>query len=751
MAKGKDLVIVESPAKARTMSTFLGSKYVIKASLGHVRDLPKSGLGVDVSHGFAPKYTVLKEKASLIKELKGLAQDAPNIYLATDPDREGEAISWHLTEAASLDGGRVKRVVFHEITELAVKEAFKQPRDIDMNLVDAQQARRILDRLVGYKLSPLLWQKLQPGLSAGRVQSATLRMVVEREREIEAFVPVEYWNITAQLTKQGEKLPFKAKLYSLADSKEKLEVPNQAEADRITQDLEGAAYKVAQVTKKSLSRRPAPPFTTSTLQQEAWRKLRFAARKTMFLAQQLYEGLPLGRQGPVGLITYMRTDSFQVSEQALKETRSYIRQRFGEGYLPKRARMFTRKARLAQEAHEAIRPTSPGREPASLGNFLSRDQLALYDLIWKRMVASQMADASLLSTLAEINAASQRSSNEYLFKATGSVVRFPGFLALYTEGRDEGSQDEDSGTLPELEPEESLDCLGLESEQFFTQPPPRYTEASLVKALEENGIGRPSTYAPIISVIQERNYVERDKGRFKPLPLGFLVCDLLTQNFPGVIDLGFTAEMEEKLDDIAQGKRPWVKVLEAFYKPFSQELDKASSAIPDEASDQVCELCGRPMVIKVSRRYGKRFLSCSGYPECKNAKPIPNGAKDEPTDQVCELCDKPMVIKLGRFGKFVACTGYPACKNTKPLLQKTGAHCPECGGDIVERHSKNKKRFYGCSKYPTCDFTTPFKPLPEPCPECGGLLVSSGRRGSRCLRCAYKGRAESQEPAGVEA
>ena len=735
----KSLVIVESPAKARTIARFLGKSYVIKASLGHVRDLPENQLGVDVKQDFAPKYQVPKEKRKLLQEIKEAAQGSTSIYLATDPDREGEAISWHLMEAADLDQGRVKRVVFHEITGPAVKEAFSHPRDIDLKLVNAQQARRILDRLVGYKLSPLLWQKIQPKLSAGRVQSTALRMVVEREREIEAFVPQEFWTITALLDKVSEGgSPFKAQLHGVAGAKDKLEISRQEEGERIREELEGASYIVAKVAKRRVLRRPAPPFTTSTLQQEAWRKLGFPARKTMLLAQQLYEGIPLGPEGSVGLITYMRTDSTQVSQLALNEAREYINAKFGGKFLPKTPRIFARKSRLAQEAHEAVRPTSIGREPQSLARFLNKDQRALYELIWKRMVASQMADASLMNTGVDINARSSRSGSIYLFKARGSTVQFPGFLSIYTEGHD--VEPEEETALPDLKDGEPLNSLGLDLQQHFTKPPPWYNEASLIKALEENGIGRPSTYAPTLATIQERKYVQRDNGRLKPLPLGFLVSDLLTQNFPEVIDLGFTAQMEEEFDEIARGKRPWVKVIENFYAPFSKDLEKATTAIPDEAIDQVCDRCGRPMMVKVSRRYGKRFLSCSGYPECDNAKPIPGEQKPiEITEEQCSICGKPMAIKTGRFGRFLACTGFPQCRNAKPLLQPTGAHCPECGGNLVERRSRQGRRFYGCSNYPTCNFTTRSTPLPQECPECGGLLVASGRQGERCLKCAYKG------------
>ena len=702
----KDLVIVESPAKARTVERFLRGKYRVKASLGHIRDLPKSQLGVDVENDFAPKYLTPKEKRSVVKELKEAAKDAPSIYLATDPDREGEAISWHLIHAANLNKVPVRRVVFHEITEEAIDEAFRHPRDIDMDLVNAQQARRVLDRLVGYKISPLLWRKVKSRLSAGRVQSVALRMVVEREREIEAFVPVEYWSIEAELSKKkvGRAKPksFIAALVSARDTsgeEKKLDLSNKEETDKVVSDLEAAAYSVVDVRKKEVQRQPSAPFTTSTLQQEAARKLRFTAKRTMAVAQQLYEGLPIGKEGPVGLITYMRTDSTNVAVSAQEEARRYITQKFGGDFVPAKPRVFTRKAKGAQEAHEAIRPTSVRREPDQVRHYLTSEQFRLYELIWKRMVASQMAAAVLDTTSVDIDA--RNGAAAYLLRATGSVLRFPGFLVLYNEGQDEEEQEEGKRPLPELTAGEPLDLVELLPKQHFTQPPPRYTEATLVRALEENGIGRPSTYAPTLSTIQDRGYVEKVERRFRPTELGFIVSDLLAEHFTEIINVGFTARMEEDLDEIARGERQWVPVIREFYGPFEKQVEVAQERIPK------IELA------------------------------------DEPAGEDCDKCGKPMIIKMGRFGKFVACSGFPECRNTKPLLNKIGVSCPQCGGDLVEkRTAKRRRTFYGCSNYPNCTFTTWERPLGQSCPDCGGMLVSASNSLARCLICTYRGPVE---------
>ncbi len=695
----KNLVIVESPAKARTIQKFLGRDYSVDASMGHVRDLPKSELGVDLEHDFSPKYVIPRDKRSVVKELKERAKAAQAIYLATDPDREGEAIAWHLATAIAADSKPIRRIEFHEITKEAIQRAVKAPRQIDMKRVDAQQARRVLDRLVGYNLSPLLWKKVRRGLSAGRVQSVAVRLVVEREREIENFNPVEYWTVEAELAKKlakagrGKPSTFRASLVQALGKKP--ELANREDSQRVLTDLEGATYRVADVRVKEQSRTPAPPFTTSTLQQEAGRKLGFTAKRTMAVAQQLYEGLDVGSEGGVGLITYMRTDSTQIAESAIHEVRRFIEERYGPENLPEGPRVYRTKSKLAQEAHEAIRPTSVFRDPAKVKQHLTSEQFKLYDLIWKRFVACQMASVRYEVTTVDVGARGTQSKGDYLFRATGSLVVFPGFLSLYREGRDDEEQDEDAQKpLPELSQGEDLQLLRLLSDQHFTQPPPRYSEATLVKALEEKGIGRPSTYAPTLSTIQERGYVERVEKRLRPTELGRIVNDLLVENFPEVIDVDFTANMEEKLDEVASGDRPWVPVIREFYQPFHQDLEKAGESI-------------------------------------ERVKMEP-----EPTDELCEKCGRPMVIRMGRYGKFMGCSGFPECRNAKPLLKKIGVACPECAADLVERQTKTRRTFYGCSRYPECKWTSWQKPVPEPCPQCGGLMVEVGKGGPRCIRCS---------------
>lgn len=683
----RKLVIVESPAKARTVGRILGKSYSVKASLGHVRDLSKWGLGVNVKEDFTPRYEVSKDKRALVQELKAAAKNASAVYLATDPDREGEAISWHLVQATKLDS--TKRVVFHELTEEAVKDAFRHPRDIDMDLVYSQQARRILDRLVGYKLSPFLWRKVRRGLSAGRVQSVALRMIVDRERDIQNFVPQEYWSVEAILEKASTEESFKAALIGLA-SGGKIAIADGEQAQAIVSELEKSSYAVSDVRKKKALRQPAPPFITSTLQQEGWRKLRFPARHTMAIAQQLYEGLPLGDKGSVGLITYMRTDSVRVAPSALQETRAFIKEKYGDRYLPSKPRAFTKKAKGAQEAHEAIRPTSVWREPDAVKPHLTRDQFRLYQLIWKRMVASQMSAVVLDTTAVDVEATD---GDSYLLRASASAVAFPGFTAVYSEGKDDADEESAEVPLPELSKGEPLNLLELVPEQHFTQPPPRYNEATLVKALEERGIGRPSTYAPTLSTIQERDYVEQVDGRFHPLELGFLVTDILTEYFRDIVDLGFTAQMEEELDQIAQGQRGWVPFLHEFYDPFEKTLKAA-----DEQLDRV---------------------------------KVP----EEVTDEVCTECGRPMVVKWGRYGRFLSCSGYPECTSTKPYLEKLGVKCPKCGGELIQRRSKKKRVFYGCASYPACDFASRQRPLPQQCPKCGGLLVMAGRKRAKCTQC----------------
>ena len=702
----KNLVIVESPAKARTVGRFLGRDYEVKASLGHVRDLPSGDLGVAVDNGFTPKYVVPKEKSKVIADLKKSSKDVETIYLATDPDREGEAISWHLVNAAGWQKRPVQRVVFHQITEDAINEAFQDTREIDMRLVNAQQARRVLDRLVGYQLSPLLWRKIQRGLSAGRVQSVALKLVVDREREIEAFKSKEYWTIDAILKKQnGGKTPrFNARLQGVKGQRKAIEIGSQTEASGVASALLDASYTVADVQKKEVRARPAPPFITSTLQQEAWRKLRFSAKRTMALAQQLYEGLSVGSEGSVGLITYMRTDSVHVAPSALRETVAYIREHYGKNYLPRAPRVYTKKARGAQEAHEAIRPTSIRRSPAAVKGHLSSEQLKLYELIWKRMLASQMADAVSDSTRIDIDARGSNAAGQtYVFRATGSVLKFAGYRSLYLEDRDDpADDDENQRALPELRVGEALDCLDLVSEQHFTQPPPRYNDASLIRKLEDEGIGRPSTYAPTLSVIMERNYVIKEQSRFKPTELGKVVSDQLANHFPTIMDVSFTAGMEQNLDDIARGEKEWVPVLRDFYSPFQEALTSAAEEMPR---------------VRVA----------------------------EPSDETCDQCSKPMVIKTGRFGRFLACTGFPECKGKKPIRKTVGVKCSNCDtGELVERRGRGRT-FYGCTKYPECTFTLSRRPLPESCPECPGILVSSGRNRASCSSCSYQGPVPEKE------
>lgn len=696
---GKNLVIVESPAKARTLERILGRKYELKASLGHVRDLPRSKLGVDVDNGFSPEYVVPRAKSKIAKELRDASKNASMIFLATDPDREGEAISWHLLEVMKNAKTAYRRVVFHEITEEAITNAFKHPRDIDMHLVDAQQARRVLDRLVGYKLSPLLWKKVRRGLSAGRVQSVAVRIIVDREREIEKFTPVEYWSIEADLAKRvngNGKESFRAALVGLAGEK-KLDIPDQEHAEAINEELKQAAYNVNTIKTRKVTRQPAPPFITSTLQQEASRRLRFSAAQTMTLAQQLYEGLPVGNEGNVGLITYMRTDSTRVARSAVVEAREYIEEKYGKEYVPPHARSFSRVVKGAQEAHEAIRPTRMKREPSQVKKYLNNNQYRLYDLIWKRMVASQMAAAIYDNTTVDIDSSCKNSKKTYLFRASDSVNRFPGFTKLYIEQKDE-EEEEQLSKLPSLAKGDPLNLLELYPEQHFTQPPSRFTEATLIKMLEQYGIGRPSTYAPTLSTIQEREYVTKNGNYFQPSELGIVVNDLVSEYFPEIVDIKFTAKMEDELDEIADEKRDWVGVIRDFYMPFEKDLAKAT-----ETMERV---------------------------------KLP----DEVTEEMCPNCGKPMVIKTGRFGKFLACSGYPECKTTRSYQIKTGVECPECGGELVEKVNKKKKKFYGCSNYPECTFATNYRPLKQKCSKCGGLTTAFRQNYARCIKCGNRDR-----------
>ena len=689
--KGK-LVIVESPAKARTVGRFLGKGFTVKASVGHVRDLLHSQLSVDVEHDFAPKYRVPNEKRPVVKEIQALAKTHAEIYLATDPDREGEAIAWHLLESAKMEPKRTRRVVFHEITEPAINEAFSHPRDIDMDLVDAQQARRILDRLVGYNLSPLLWRKVRSRLSAGRVQSVALRLVVERERQIDAFVPVEYWSIAAELRPEKLKETFIAKLAKM-DGEDPV-LGKQIEVQPILIDMESAAYAISKIKRGERRRKPSAPFTTSTMQQEASRRLGYTARRTMALAQQLYEGIDLG-EGAVGLITYMRTDSTNVAETAQAEARQFIAERYGEKFLPAEPPKYQTKTKGAQEAHEAVRPTSVIRQPDSIKEFLNRDQFRLYQLVWQRFVASQMEVAVFDTLSVEVTAKSDQ--HEYLLRASGSTVKFPGFLVVYEEAKDEdqvSEEEEENARIPAgILEGQSQRLVRLLPEQHFTQPPPRYTEATLVRTLEEYGIGRPSTYAPILSTIQQRGYVLREAKRLSPTETGILVNDLITEHFPEVVDFGFTAKMEEDLDLIAEGKRDWVKSIREFYGPFAEQVAKAELNMPE-----------------------------------LNMGP-------EPIGRICPECGHELVIRYGRYGKFISCSGFPDCRHTEAWLEKIGVLCPKDQGEIVQRKTRKGRMFYGCANYPNCDFTSWKLPLARPCPDCGGLLVVANKNQAACLQC----------------
>ncbi len=743
--------MVESPTKARTISRILGREYEVRASVGHVRDLPKRDLGIDVEHGFGLKYVVPKEKARTVKEITDAAQGAGAVYLATDPDREGEAIAWHLLEAADLGGLPHHRVVFHEITPEAVQEAFRHPRDIDMKLVDAQQARRVVDRLVGYRISPFLWKKVRRGLSAGRVQSVAVRLVAEREREILGFKPLEFWTIEAELEKQGAPPAFRAKFQGYAGKKKKFEVTNETDAERLVADLRSSAYAVTSVETKVQPRKPSAPFITSTLQQEASRRLGFSATRTMRVAQQLYEGVSVGSEGETGLITYMRTDSTNVAASAREEARAYIARRFGADFLPSSPREYRRKVKGAQEAHEAIRPTSVQREPDAIRRSLTPDQHRLYNLIWQRMVASQMADALFDVTTADIEAKPSSGRDAYLLRAANTQMRFPGFRQVYEEGRDD-EEEEDLGKnpLPDLASGDPLRLLQVQPEQHFTEPPPRYTEATLVKALEEKGIGRPSTYAPTMSTIQARDYIKKE-GRFlRPTDLGFVVNDLLVEHFPDFVDVDFTAGMEDELDDVADGKLLWQPVVQKFYEPLEKALAIAGEAAPKqvEATDEKCTECERPMVIRWGRR--GRFLACTGFPECKGTRPLEGEEQEAPqeTDEKCPQCGSNMVIRSGRFGKFMACSQYPQCKATKPI--GTGVKCPKDGGDIAERRSRKGKVFYSCGNYPNCEFVLWNRPLPQPCPSCAGLITAERNGKAKCTACDWRGEAPPEGAAAPQ-
>lgn len=683
------LVIVESPAKAKTIERYLGNKYKVKASMGHVRDLPRSQMGVDVEHSFEPKYITIRGKGPVLKELKAAAKKAKKIFLAADPDREGEAIAWHLAHSLDVDVQSDCRVVFNEITKDAIKESFKHPRPINMDLVDAQQARRILDRLVGYNISPLLWKKVKKGLSAGRVQSVAVRLIIEREKEIKAFVPEEYWTIEGEFIKG--KAHFHGFFHSLSNN-ERIGLKSKKDVEDIVKKLEGNQFKVVSVTKKERKRNPAPPFITSSLQQEAARKLNFRAKKTMMLAQQLYEGIELGSQGTVGLITYMRTDSTRISDIAQAEAADYIRSEYGENYLKEEQRKEKKQAN-AQDAHEAIRPTSTLREPNSLKDFLSRDQFRLYKLIWERFVASQMAQAVMDTMSVDLQ------NGAVIFRANGSKVKFPGFMKLYVEGTDDQVEEREN-MLPDLKEGDEVLKKDIDPKQHFTQPPPRYTEARLVRTLEELGIGRPSTYAPTLDTIQKRGYVSLDNKRFVPTELGEIVHEVMVEFFPDIINVEFTARLETGLDYVEDGKMTWKKLIDSFFKEFETHLK-----IAEQEMEKV-------------------------------------EIKDEPAGEDCELCGHPMVFKMGRYGKFMACSNFPDCRNTKPIVKEIGVTCPKCKeGQIIERKSKKKRLFYGCTRFPECDFISWDKPLPRPCPKCEGLLVEKKLKKGvqvQCTECDYK-------------
>ena len=799
---GKSLLIVESPTKARTLNRYLGDRFVIRASIGHVKDLPENELGIDIENGFEPDYKVIKGKEKVIKDLRKAAKEAESIYLAPDPDREGEAIAWHIAEELRSSRKDIYRVLFNELTRNAIETSLKKPGELDRQKFEAQLARRLLDRLVGYQISPILWDKLRRGLSAGRVQSVALRLICEREAEILAFDSEEYWTITALL--EGEVEPqFEARLWRKGG--EKIKIANQEQASELVAALGQVSYQVVKVEKKKRSRTPAPPFITSTLQQEAARKLRYTAQRTMAIAQRLYEGIELGKEGAVGIITYMRTDSTRIAKEAIADGRSWIQDNLGMEYLPKKAPVYPSRKGV-QDAHEAIRPTAVARTPEKMASYLKKEELALYELIWKRFVASQMSPAQLDQTVMQVAA------GEFILRASGTVIRFPGFMQLYIEGSDNGDLGLEEGLkLPDLKEGSSLKLIELKPKQHFTQPPPRFTEASLIRELEEKGIGRPSTYASIMGVIQKKDYTKKEKGRFIPTELGMLVNDLLVANFPEVLNVAFTAQMEVKLDQVESGNQGWLQVIEEFYQRFHQAVEKAQTEMTDVKragvpTDIDCEQCGKKMHI----RWGKNglFLSCSGYPECKNSKNFARDSKGKIQAATegevrgkCELCNRDMVEKSGRFGTFLACTGYPECKNTRSLKEDrgedkekalqytdeicdkcggrfvvrksrlgvpflacekypscrntrsigTGVACPQpnCQGELVERASKKGRRFYGCSKFPKCRFVSWSRPVAKECPQCGNAyMLIRQTKGEESLVCPVKscGYKESTSP-----
>ncbi len=737
--KEKALVVVESPAKARTISKYLPNGYSVKATVGHLRDLPQRELGVDVDKGFQPKYVTIRGKGKQLAEIKKAAKSSTAIYLATDPDREGEAIAWHVAEQLG-DGDKIHRVLFHEVTKEAVRDAIANPVTIDDQKVEAQQARRILDRLVGYKASPLLWKSVKTGISAGRVQTVALRLIVEREQEIRAFKPVEYWSIEADLEAQDKR--FQAKLHKIKG--EKPELPNEAAATKVVKAVTGKPFVVTSVTRKQRKKRPSPPFITSTMQQEASKRLGFSASRTMRAAQQLYEGVELGSEGAVGLITYMRTDSPRVAPVAIDAVRHFIEHTYDERYLPPKPNVYSsKKAARAQDAHEAIRPTDVTRKPDTVKKHLSSDQAKLYRLIWQRFVASQMTPAVYDTTTLDFDI------DEYLFRATGSVIVFDGYHVLYAEAKEEGDEQtfEDLLPVPRLEQGDDAKVHAITPNQHFTEPPPRFSEASLVKELESLGIGRPSTYSSIVSTLRDRDYTRMESRRFHPTDLGETVTKVMISRFPDIFNVVFTSEMETELDKVEDGELGWQKVLEDFYTPFAKALADADPAeMIREAYDvaaiekEPCPECGGKLTVK-SGRFGP-FIACTKYPECRHTRPLKRDrAPDRPTDETCQECKAPMVIKTGRYGEFLACTRYPECKHTRPV--PLGVSCPRCSSDLAERRTRRGRTFFGCSSYPKCDFSTWYRPVAEPCPECGNVGVeqrSTKARGEyrRCLKCEHE-------------
>ena len=734
------LVIVESPTKAKTISKFLGKGYTVKSSFGHIRDLPTKEMGIDIKNDFSPQYEIPTKAKPRVEELKKLSQKADSVILATDEDREGEAISWHLLSALKLNEKETERIVFHEITKRAVEHALENPRKIDLNLVDAQQARRVLDRLVGYELSPFLWKKIRRGLSAGRVQSVALRLIVEREREIQNFKPEEYWQLSSVLKQPKGKKEDEFEAKAIKENEKtlgKMGIKNQKHADKIVSVLERANYTVLYVTKKEVQKNPAAPYTPSTLQQDANSKLGFSAKQTMMVAQKLYEGIDIGKEGHVGLITYMRTDSTNLSMESMLSAKKVIEKMFGKNYALENPRFYKTKSKGAQEAHEAIRPTFPKYTPEEVKEYLDPKQYKLYRLIWRRMIACQMESAIMNSVAADISAKSQKDETAYVLRATGSTIKFDGYLKIYGD-----KLPVTETLLPELSEKQILDLVKVNAEQKFTQPPARYSEATLVKALEENGIGRPSTYAPTISTIIDRKYVDKDENKkLYPQEIGLLVSDLLVEHFSDVVDYKFTATIEEDLDRIAAGEKTWVPVIRDFYEPFHKNLKSKTKEVKKEDLQEKlgreCPECGGELIVRFGR-FGK-FIACSNYPKCRYTEKTESEKKEEKeiekqaNGETCEICGAPMVIKRGKYGVFLGCSNYPECKNIKKIENKTGVACPKCGsGEIVERKSKRGRLFYGCNSYPKCDFALWNKPNGEKCPKCGSLMVFAAKGKTQC-------------------